>query len=78
MVRAMNDSVMSTMRWTGLALYTLSFFLYAVGSQPPEAPQLGGNAPPRRSFGALLHSGEPGADELVRQGVNRLAEPLGG
>ena len=41
MVRAMNDSVMSTMRWTGLALYTLSFFLYAVGSQPPEAPQLG-------------------------------------
>ena len=25
----MNDSVMSTMRWTGLALYTLSFFLYA-------------------------------------------------
>ena len=37
----MNDSVMSTMRWTGLALYALSFFLYAAGSQPPEAPQLG-------------------------------------
>ena len=34
-------STMSTMRWTGLALYALSFFLYGVGSQPPEAPQLG-------------------------------------
>ena len=45
MIRAMNDSVMSTMsyrtRWAGLALYALSFFLYGVGSQPPQAPQLG-------------------------------------
>jgi hypothetical protein len=34
----MNNAVM---RWTGVALYTLSFFLYAVGSHPPEAPQRG-------------------------------------
>ena len=40
-ISAMNDSVMSTVRWAGLALYTLSFFLYGVGSQPPQAPQFG-------------------------------------
>ena len=32
---------MSTMRWTGLALYALSFFLYGVGSHPPQAPLRG-------------------------------------
>ena len=37
----MNDSVMSTMRFTGLALYTLSFFLYGVGSDPPQSPLRG-------------------------------------
>ncbi len=31
----------SAIRWTGVALYVLSFFLYAVGSQPPEAPARG-------------------------------------
>ncbi len=28
--------------------------------------------------GALLHSGEPSADERVRQGIRGLAEPLEG
>ena len=34
----MNNPVI---RWIGLALYLLSFFLYAVGSQPPVAPSRG-------------------------------------